>query len=365
MVLDLEATSKSGNPYPFRYIIYYCGTNPDDDTISNVNHVTYYRTSNDLLNWSPIVGIAFDGGADGNNFGGPTESPFVVQRGDYFYLFSGAWNNDYTDTRVFVSKDPRDFGSVPLGTASQVGEVVSHAPEVIRDLDGRWFVSSAGWGQGGVYLSELTWYDGCDDTCVTNLPIPSSRRDVSPNFVTNLESPFFLSSPSPFQFVVTPSGLVGGCPMDNAFYISSSAVPPTAGSLHCTFDVELVTFNGNPTSDPTSPYQRIGSAAGFVFGVTTPGDPLSGSLVVNLFTDDFGGVKFFAFPYDPFQIVTQPIVQDVTYHVDLFADRQSVTVLIDGTKILGYNGTSIDIDGNVGVYVWQSSAAFQNVTCVF
>lgn len=364
MVLDLEAAS-SPNPFPFRYIIYYCGTNPDDATISNVNHVTYYRTSNDLLTWSPIVGIAFDGGVDGNNFGGPTESPFVVRRGDFYYLFSGAWGNDYTDTRVFVSKDPRDFGSVPLGTASQVGEVVSHAPEVVRDLAGKWYVSSAGWGAGGVYLSELTWSDGCDNSCPTNLPVPSLRHPSTPNFVTNLHSPFFSSSPSPFQFNVTQSGLVGGCPLDNAFYISSSYVPSTSLSLNCSFSVNLVTFNGNPTSDPTSQSMRIGSAAGIVFSAKNPSDPLSGSNVLNLFTNNYGGVKLFAFPYKEYEIVEQPIEQDVTYHVTLMASRQRVTVSIDGVTLLDYSGQSIDISGNVGVYVWQSAAFFQNVTCVF
>lgn len=50
------------------WIIYYCGTNPDRPDINNVNHVTYYRLSKDLRDWSE-PNIAFDAGQDGNNFG--------------------------------------------------------------------------------------------------------------------------------------------------------------------------------------------------------------------------------------------------------------------------------------------------------
>lgn len=87
------------------------------------------------------------------------------------------------DTRVFLSTNPYSFGSVPLGTAQQVGEIGSHAPEVIsvlamfssrhpasdfsreqvvRDASGNWFVTRAGWGQGGLFMAPLTWFDGLD-----------------------------------------------------------------------------------------------------------------------------------------------------------------------------------------------------------
>jgi hypothetical protein len=70
-----------------------------------------------------------------------------VRRGDSFYLFSGSWDG-YSDTRVFVSANPYDFGWVPSGTAKQVGEIPSHAPEVVRDVDGNWYITRAGWAQG-------------------------------------------------------------------------------------------------------------------------------------------------------------------------------------------------------------------------
>ena len=143
--------------------------------IVQVNHVTMYRTSADLMTWSDAA-IAFDGGSDGNNFGGPTESPFVVRSLAGWraapregakppvlhcrfagraistcFRAAGAATTLYVagitvstrqliccfcllplrqDTRVFVSTNPFDFGSIPLGTAKQVGEIGSHAPEV-------------------------------------------------------------------------------------------------------------------------------------------------------------------------------------------------------------------------------------------
>jgi ferredoxin len=42
-------------------------------------------------------------------------------------------------------------------TTNLVGKFPAHAAEVIRIPDGKWFASRAGWGQGGVYLAELTW----------------------------------------------------------------------------------------------------------------------------------------------------------------------------------------------------------------
>jgi hypothetical protein len=135
----------------------------------------------------------------GSAAGGPTESPFVVRRGSNYYLFSGSWNGmrlrervsnllvvvssfflidafflsflvfdcnlrilicfsviflahshvkGYSDTRVFLSQSPFTFGSVPLGTVVQVGEIPSHAPEIVRDFDGTWYITRAGWEQG-------------------------------------------------------------------------------------------------------------------------------------------------------------------------------------------------------------------------
>ena len=54
---------------------------------------------------------------------------------------------------------------------AKVGHIDSHAAEVIRDADGKWYVTHCGWGQGGVYLAALRWNDGEDDAD-TSLPTP-------------------------------------------------------------------------------------------------------------------------------------------------------------------------------------------------
>jgi arabinan endo-1,5-alpha-L-arabinosidase len=97
---------------------------------------------------------------------GPTESPFVVQRGDKYYLFIGP-RQDYNGTEVFVSDDPFHWEF-----ENRVGHFKSHAAEVLRDSKGKWYISRCGWGEGGVYLAPLTWKDGQEDP-KTNILAPS------------------------------------------------------------------------------------------------------------------------------------------------------------------------------------------------
>jgi arabinan endo-1,5-alpha-L-arabinosidase len=40
-----------------------------------------------------------------------------------------------------------------------VGHFPAHAAEIVQDTDGKWYVSRAGWGQGGLYLAPLIWMD--------------------------------------------------------------------------------------------------------------------------------------------------------------------------------------------------------------
>jgi len=141
------------------WAMYYTATSKPEGG----NHVVAYRTSRDLVHWGERK-IAFTDPSVGKG-GGPTESPFVVQRGDLYYLFIGP-RGGYAGTDVFQSTDPFDFKP-----ENKVGHIESHAAEVIRDLDGKWYVSHCGWGEGGVYLAPLYWNDGMDKmNC--SLPIP-------------------------------------------------------------------------------------------------------------------------------------------------------------------------------------------------
>jgi beta-fructofuranosidase len=127
------------------------------------NHIVVCVTSKDLINWSNRK-VVFTDESKGT-YGGPTESPFVVRRGKWYYLFIGP-RGGYVGTSVYRSTDP--FKWEP---AQRAMHFRSHAAEVIRDTDGKWYVSHCGWKQGGVYLAPFEWADGLDDSD-TSIPIP-------------------------------------------------------------------------------------------------------------------------------------------------------------------------------------------------
>jgi len=137
-------------------------------------HIVACRTSPDLITWSER-GVVFTDTETGT-YGGPTESPFVVRRGRSYYLFICC--NDrragYDSTDVYRSSDPFRFT-----LQDKVATIGAHAAEVIRDVDGKWYVSHCGWGRGGVYLAPLVWADGEDDSD-TSLPVPESAEPPGP-----------------------------------------------------------------------------------------------------------------------------------------------------------------------------------------
>lgn len=80
-----------------------------------------------------------------------------THRGDY-HLFVGpcgsysGGRNSYICTDIFTSDDPLLFTR-----AHHAGRLAAHAGEVVQDGDGDWFITHAGWGQGGVHLAPLHW----------------------------------------------------------------------------------------------------------------------------------------------------------------------------------------------------------------
>jgi beta-fructofuranosidase len=136
-----------------KWVMYYTATNPP----TGGKHVVSYVTSDDLETWgNPSIAFT-DPGASGTT-GGLTESPFIVQRGDYYYLFIGPRENDqasYNGTDVFVSHDPFHWDMKDI-----VGHFPAHSAEIVQDTDGKWYISRAGWKQGGLYLAPLIWKDG-------------------------------------------------------------------------------------------------------------------------------------------------------------------------------------------------------------
>jgi arabinan endo-1,5-alpha-L-arabinosidase len=128
-----------------RWLLYYTATSKPEGG----NHTVNVVTSPDLSHWSNRQEVFRD--LEVGTSGGPTESPFVVARNGKYYLFV-CTNHGYNETAVYESETPFHWDAANL-----VGKFPAHAVEVIQTPDGKWFVSRAGWGQGGVYLAELTW----------------------------------------------------------------------------------------------------------------------------------------------------------------------------------------------------------------
>jgi hypothetical protein len=133
------------------WVMYYTATSEP----RGGNHIVACRTSPDLIHWGERRVVYVD--QETGTFGGPTESPFVVQRGDCYYLF--ICNNDrrdgYDATDVYLSGNPFCWTM-----ADRVATVPAHAAEVLQDVDGQWYISHCGWFRGGLYLAPLQWQDG-------------------------------------------------------------------------------------------------------------------------------------------------------------------------------------------------------------
>ncbi|GAA5062116.1 glycoside hydrolase family protein [Nocardia callitridis] len=135
------------------WVMYYCANSAP----TGGHHVVAYRTSTDLVRWSDRR-IAYTDPTSGTEAGN-TESPFVVRHDDAWYLFIGP-RPDYVGTEVFRSDNPFHFR-----VEDKVGYVAAHAAELIR-ADGSWWITAAGWGQGGVYLAPLTFPDPVSESPV-------------------------------------------------------------------------------------------------------------------------------------------------------------------------------------------------------
>jgi predicted GH43/DUF377 family glycosyl hydrolase len=127
------------------WILYYAATSE----AKGGNHTVKAVTSRELAHWSGQREVFRD--PEVGTYGGPTESPFVVTRKGKYYLFV-CTNHGYNETAVYESETPFHWDAERL-----VGKFPAHAAEVIQTSDGKWYVSRAGWGQGGVYLAELFW----------------------------------------------------------------------------------------------------------------------------------------------------------------------------------------------------------------
>lgn len=112
----------------------------------------YVRTSRDLDNWSESK-IVCAGGTPGD---GPwsAECPFVVRRGDDYYLLRTQKYGRNALTHVYRSKDPMDFGV--NDDRCLVTSLPVAAPEVIEH-HGEYLLAGLGLELEGIRLAPLAW----------------------------------------------------------------------------------------------------------------------------------------------------------------------------------------------------------------
>jgi GH43 family beta-xylosidase len=128
-----------------QWILYYAATS----TPAGGYHTVKAATSHDLIHWTNAREVFRS--SEKGTYGGPTESPFVVERDGKYFLFV-CTNHGYNETAVYESQTPLHWD-----LQNVVGKFAAHAAEVVHAPDDKWYVSRAGWGQGGVYLAELSW----------------------------------------------------------------------------------------------------------------------------------------------------------------------------------------------------------------
>lgn len=138
-------------------------------------------TSVDFVNWTDPVNI-FTAQQESWN----CESPTLVQHDGVFYLFWCLWDSagsgaelealydghdpstyDYR-TFVYASDTPMDFNDRP-----PVAQLMAHAPEIIQDEKGRYFISSADYPRRGINLARLVWNSDNDQS-----PAAESRSTI-------------------------------------------------------------------------------------------------------------------------------------------------------------------------------------------
>ncbi|MBN2523075.1 MAG: family 43 glycosylhydrolase [Bacteroidales bacterium] len=169
------------------WVMYYTATsNP-----SGGYHIVAYRTSEDLYNWS-TRNIAYTDYHKGSTYGN-TESPFVVNRGTYYYLFVGPRPYDYPTEELPNWEHPGYVGTDVYRSAEwnqwinadYVGHIDAHAPEIIPESYGNWYISHCGVLQGGLFIRRMYWHDGLSpDYPVVKRSYESSLQ------LTNVPNPF-------------------------------------------------------------------------------------------------------------------------------------------------------------------------------
>ena len=101
-----------------------------------------------------------------HNKRGAMESPYVVKKDGLYYLFityTDCEDENYNDTMVFCSEDPKNFGNFDGEFGTQPVTVLqAHAPEILEE-NGKQYITTCGWrekptpNKGAVSIAELKW----------------------------------------------------------------------------------------------------------------------------------------------------------------------------------------------------------------
>ena len=108
-----------------------------------------YRLSHDLVHWSePQMALALKDEPSSAN-SGYTESPFVFERGGWYFLSVSAYPLAWDATLVYRSRVPSSFQDVPYT------RLRARAAEWVFGRRGEAWLTHAGPGQGGVWMSSV------------------------------------------------------------------------------------------------------------------------------------------------------------------------------------------------------------------
>lgn len=120
------------------------------DSVARRTSGVAYRISRNLVDWSePRMVLTLSGTTPMPN-SGFTESPFVFERGGYWYLSVTSYPISWDATIVYRSPGPFAFPSAPFT------RLRAHAGEWISSTDGRrMLLTHAGPGQRGVWISPI------------------------------------------------------------------------------------------------------------------------------------------------------------------------------------------------------------------
>ena len=127
------------------WVVYYTRC----ESISHKASGVVFRTSPDLARWSePHIALSVRSSPETSN-SAYTESPFVFERGGTFWLSITAYPTDWAATLLYRSRAPFAFPDVPAA------RLRAHAAEWVFGRDGTAFMTHAGPGQTGVWISRI------------------------------------------------------------------------------------------------------------------------------------------------------------------------------------------------------------------